>query len=446
MTDRMPGEDERRLRQALERLSVRAPRAFEPPPTMLHRARRRVAATALGAVLVLSAATVGGVALTRAVADRPLPIPIGPHSPSPTERPPASACAFTPVTLPKLPFGRDGLLGVTGTSPDDVWVGGGRFNADFGKPEHTRSLLLYWDGSSMTLLPPREDVSGVNSIDAIAPDDVWAATETGPWHWDGTAWSQVGDPILDGNTLAISASGPDDVWAVGGNAFATAPFIEHFDGTRWTEVATPASLHQPPGGPLSIGLNAVAALAPDDAWAVGGYFFQGQGTERPEPPVVLHWDGSQWTIVDMPPPGDAAYEGWSVAAGGPDDVWVAAEAIFPSYENTPGLVLHWDGSIWRPATLVSAPGTVLHIHSIDVGGHDDAWAAGSAFDPSSKQQSPVIEHFDGTGWAMVPVVGQEPGAPARIASVRIIGDEIWAVGTTGLGSALEHPPFVSVCR
>jgi hypothetical protein len=58
----------------------------------------------------------------------------------------------------------------------------------------------------------------------------------------------------------------------------------------------------------------------------------------------------------------------------------------------------------------------------------------------------VIEHFDGIGWAMAPVTGPDPGPPARIALVRIIGDEVWAMGTAGLGNTLEHPPFVSVCR
>src|SRR5207247_2555753 len=112
----------------------------------------------------------------------------------------------------------------------------------------------------------------------------------------------------------------DDVWAVGENISATEPFIEHFDGTRWAEVPTPAALHFPGGGALSVTLWDVAAVAPDDAWAVGGYNFLGQSTERPETPVVLHWDGSAWGVVDMPSPGNAAYVGYGVVAAGPDDV------------------------------------------------------------------------------------------------------------------------------
>jgi hypothetical protein len=451
MTDRVPGEDERRLRQALEGLSARAPRAYEPPPTMLHRARRRVAATALGAVLVLSAATVGGVALTRAVAERPRPpVPIGPQNPTPTQGP-ATRCTFAPRELPELPprlrrvveeNGTFQLADADGTSPEDVWLGG-TIHGDFSKPAVTIGVFLHWDGSSMTVLPP-EDHMQAGVIDALAPDDVWATTGSGPVHWDGTSWSSDGNPVPAAGALdvALSASGPNDVWAVGGTATANEPFVEHYDGTSWTEVATPAGLHQPRGGPLFISLNDVVALAPDDVWAVGGYFFQGQGTERPEPPVVLHWDGSQWTVVDMPPPGDVAYEADAVAAGGPHDVWVAADAIFPDFETTPGLVLHWDGSSWSQATLASPPGTVLHIESVEVGGPNDVWAAGSAFDPASERSIPVIEHFDGAAWTMVPLSGGKPDAQGRVRSIRIIGDEVWVVGFT----ALHDPPFVSVCR
>jgi hypothetical protein len=446
MNDRAPWdpEDERRLRATLERLAARPPRAFDPPPRMLRRAHHRVAATAVGVLLVVSAFTAGGVALARSLAERSRP-PVPIESPHSTGGPISPPCTFTGLSLPTLPAGRDGLVEVTGTSPDDVWIGGGRFNADFSKPEHTMSLMLHWDGESMRLLPPRKDVSGVNSIDALAPDDVWAATESGPWHWNGSSWSVVGTTVAPATTLAISASGPGDVWAVGGTVTATAPFVEHFDGTGWAEVPTPADLHLPASGPMRVGLNAVVARGPDDAWAVGGYFFEGDGTERPEAPVVLHWDGARWNVVDLPAPNDAVYVAYGVAATGPDDVWVVAQATGGGSETTPGLVLHWDGSTWSRATPASEPGTVLRVQTVDAAGPDDVWIGGAAVDASSGVERPVVEHFDGGAWTVVPLVERDGGS-STVVSVRVIGSEVWAVEVAGLGRALEHPPSVSVCR
>ncbi len=456
MTDRVPAEAERRLREGLERLSRRAPRAFEPPPTMLRRARRRVWVTAVGALSVLVATTVGGVAITRSLAERPhRPIPVGPQSPTSTQGPtpeqgPATQCTFASLMLPELPTrlrkaveanGTFQLIDADGTSPDDVWLSGA-IHGDFSKPAVTIGVFLHWDGSSMTVLPPLDNMEA-GGVEALAPDDAWATTGSGPVHWDGASWSPHGDPVSAGRGLdfAISASGPDDVWAVGSST-SNAPFAEHFNGTRWAEVPTPASLDLPARGPWWIDLWDVVAVGPDDAWAVGGYIFQDQGTERPEPPVVLHWDGDRWTTVDVPAPADAAYEGSEVAAGGPEDVWVAADAIFPDFETTPGLVLHWDGSSWSQATLASPPGMVLHIESVEVASPHDVWAAGSAFDPASERSIPVIEHFDGAAWTMVPLSGGKPDAQGRVRSIRIIGDEVWGVGFT----ALHDPPFVSVCR
>jgi hypothetical protein len=55
---------------------------------------------------------------------------------------------------------------------------------------------------------------------------------------------------------AASAAGSDDVWAVGEN------WIQHWDGRLWKGWPTP---DQTPQGRL----NGVAAVARDNAWAVG---------------------------------------------------------------------------------------------------------------------------------------------------------------------------------
>jgi hypothetical protein len=50
-----------------------------------------------------------------------------------------------------------------------------------------------------------------------------------------------------------------------------------------------------PARPVGISLNSVAAIAPDDVWAVGN------GTDSNDAdntdPAFEHWDGTQWSLV-----------------------------------------------------------------------------------------------------------------------------------------------------
>ncbi|HXJ67102.1 MAG TPA: hypothetical protein VNN79_25390, partial [Actinomycetota bacterium] len=318
MSDRIPRDEEHRLRDGLERLAGRAPRTFDAPPGMLRRARRRLAAVVTAVVVVAASVVVGGVALGRVLSDRnsrpapatttgpTTPPPSGPSpsfqaSSSPSAGPVPVTCSFGPQPIPQLPgdlakvVHRDGsfqLAGADGPSPDDVWVVGTVHGA-FGKPAVTTGVVLHWDGSSMRVLPPFRG-TGFGSVDAPAADDAWASTGAGPLHWNGASWSSDGRPVVAGGTndLAVSAAAPDDVWAVGtrppSHGTDSTLFAERFDGTRWTEAAVPKDV----AGPV-MALDSVAAIAPDDAWAVGG----DEAATDPGPPVVLRWDGAGWRAV-----------------------------------------------------------------------------------------------------------------------------------------------------
>ena len=62
--------------------------------------------------------------------------------------------------------------------------------------------------------------------------------------------------------------------------------LQHWDGAVWNEVPAAAA-----------GVNAmfedVAAVAPDDVWAVGNY----SETAGDLKALIQHWDGDSWTIV-----------------------------------------------------------------------------------------------------------------------------------------------------
>jgi hypothetical protein len=443
MTENVSSDEARRVRSSLERLSDRAPRASEPPPGMLRRARHRVVATAIAAALAASATVLGGLELSRAL--------ISANGSTPATGNEFSApCRFDPLPLGTLPGG-SGFVQANGSGANDVWIGG--YVAD---PSHqeSRALMYHWDGSSLSQVDMPQGTPDVNSIAALSPSDAWIATLAGPEHFDGTGWSLVGNPVARGRppqilgTLAIVASSRNDVWAVGqspppltSDLHETTPLAEHFDGSAWTETPTPEG----PSGQV-MALWDVTSLGPDDAWAVGG----DAAATQPVAPVVLHFDGKAWTAVDVPVPAGRAYVGQAVSASGSDDVWVAADAVLPNPDQTPGLLLHFDGSGWRTVSIPAAPGTAVHLSSVDAAAQGDVWIGGRSYDLQTHRSAPFIQHFDGTNWVSVPVAGSEPGAEAAVRSVRVVGDEVWAVGYSRLDGSADAAnslvPFVSVCR
>jgi hypothetical protein len=102
-------------------------------------------------------------------------------------------------------------------------------------------------------------------------------------HWNGTEWLIVnGNPAgtAFSSVAAVSAS---DAWTVGTTS-AGKTLIEQWDGTTWTQAASPT-----PGGSGGSELAGVSAVSATDAWAVGGH---ASGLD----PLVLKWNGSTWTI------------------------------------------------------------------------------------------------------------------------------------------------------
>jgi hypothetical protein len=115
-------------------------------------------------------------------------------------------------------------------------------------------------------------------VTVLSPCDAWAVgfdQDTGGLdqtlieHWDGAAWTVVPSPNVPGlnNELnAVRADSPADIWAAG-ESFVTGTdqtLILHWDGFHWTRVRSPSL-------GASDGLNAVAASAASNTWAVGQF-------------------------------------------------------------------------------------------------------------------------------------------------------------------------------
>ena len=242
-------------------------------------------------------------------------------------------------------------------------------------------------------------------------------------------WESSDAPAFgtEGGLSSVAAIGPDEVWAVGPgrdavDRFGTQdwkPVVANRGARGWRAVSVP----EPPGAARSE-LAAVAAIAPDDVWAVGDW---DTGTLSAEHRAIVHvliehWDGSTWSVVpapDLSPDGENRLLG--VAAGSPDDVWAVG---FGTRANLGiPLIEHWDGSTWSLVTSpdVTEPNTGALLEAVAVVGPDDVWAVGS--------QGPgtLVEHWDGSRWEVIPSPSRDDDSELRSVTATS-GDDVWAVG------------------
>lgn len=168
-----------------------------------------------------------------------------------------------------------------------------------------------------------------------APDDGWAVGEDGfIQHWDGTRWTRVASGTL--NTLRdVHALSPTDVWMVGEG------------GTV---------LHSTTGGafaPVSSGttrdLKSVWASGPSDVWAVGA-----SGTVRRD-------RGSGFQGVDASTTKDLN----GVWGSGPADVWMVGQS---------GTLRRYDGNT---VAGIDAGTTDIDFHEVTGTGPNDVWTVAS---------------------------------------------------------------------
>jgi len=108
----------------------------------------------------------------------------------------------------------------------------------------------------------------------------------------------------------------------------------------WTLVAGPD------GSGASSALDAVAGTGPNDVWAVGNTGDTPQAART----LILHWNGTAWTVVPSPNPAPAttcctAWPPWRPITPGP-----SARCRTPARP----LILHWDGTAWHDVVAPAA--------------------------------------------------------------------------------------------
>ena len=259
--------------------------------------------------------------------------------------------SWTAVSVTGTGLGR--LNAVDGRDSDDVWLVGEGVTGSRAIP---RAFIAHWDGSRIHGVKPARLTQGkygaLTSVALIAGDDVWAVGEHGRAgqtnrplieHWDGTAWTSVPSDARGGSTAnlaGVDGTSSSDSWAVGWHVArgtqTIAAFAEHWDGRSWTMSDIPA-----PGYASS--LTGVSAISADDVWAVGSW----ARSKQPQRtlPLIEHWDGSSWSIVDAPAgDGHQSISIRAVSFDQPADGFAVGET-----DRSMGArqyTIQWDGHSW----------------------------------------------------------------------------------------------------
>jgi hypothetical protein len=332
------------------------------------------------------------------------------------------------------------LLAASASSPNDIWAVG--------------QSTIHFDGTTWTAFPAPmikgDNDSFLQGVVDISPTLAWAAGNvTGGAHpgqvieqWNGTKWSLFPGPKFgkkdQADVFAMTASSANDVWAIGSlvnlGTGRVSPLFEHWNGTAWT-ATTEESNNQ-----FLFGASADAA---NDAWAVGF-----SGSDNIETSAV-HWDGTNWKSVATPNVGEGTNKLNAVLALAPNDVWAvgfSTPVAPPKHAATLTLIEHFDGTSWAvvPSPNVGPNGANQsnRLLGSTANSANDIWAFGSYFEADgSGHQMTLLLHWDGTSWTVAsspsPTKG---GLPCDLLWAGVVSSprDVWILGSMHAGSLAIH--------
>jgi hypothetical protein len=311
-------------------------------------------------------------------------------------------------------------------------------------------LTERWNGSTWSAVTAPDTKfydDTLNAVAALSPTNAWAVGQhkrTGfkspvtPFvlHWNGSSWSEVATPTLAftrASLSAIAAVSASDIWAVG-TTFTGGPLIEHWNGAAWSVMNGPTVT----GGSLT----GVSATGPNDVWAVGSVSAR---------TLVEHWNGTAWAVVASPnapaqAPGVAASDLLtSVTAVAPNDAWAVGYTIdvqSGSLLPLKTLTEHWNGSAW---SIVASPSTKGHnvLMGVRALGSGDVWAVGSGWTDQATGvpvETPELLHWNGASWTAVAPPANVGASDNFLSAVTSVGTTVWAAGTGSNAPLLLRGP------
>lgn len=327
------------------------------------------------------------------------------------------------------------LYGVSALSDSDVWAVG-KFNTLSGGVID-QTMTEHWNGSAWSIVStPAVSSQGSEllGVSALTPNDVWAVGDLSTSnnvngrrtlieHFNGTAWSMVPspNPSQQGDNLTgVTALAANNVWAVGWfdnpASGALAPLILHWNGTVWSIVTSGV----PSGGDII--LHGVTAISANDIWAVGEF---GSGPTN----IEMHWNGKQWstTFASFSSGGQESLRGVSGASS--SDVWAVGSYAPTIFAELQTLIVHWDGKQWSQVASPNLDTFFNLFFGVAVVKSNDVWAVGYAYTTNGLSFQTLIEHWNGTQWSIVPSPNVGVGGNQLDGVVVSSATTLWTAGT-----------------
>src|SRR6266496_3053776 len=154
----------------------------------------------------------------------------------------------------------------------------------------------------------------------------------------------------------------------------------------------------------------------------------------PTPGPTSAVDGT-WKIVTSPNVGTGTYGNQlnAVAVVSVNSVW--AVGFSPDPSGSPlyirrTLIEHWNGSSWSVSASPNPAGnTYVELNGVAAIASNDIWAVGHGGDPGSIPLTTLTEHWNGTGWSIIP--SPSPGTyngNVLNAISAVATNDVWAVG------------------
>ena len=236
----------------------------------------------------------------------------------------------------------------------------------------------------------------------------------------------------------MTSSSANDVWAIGNlvnlGTGLASPLFEHWNGTAWTATTVESN------NEFLFGASADAA---NDAWAVG---FNGSDNIETS---AMHWDGTNWKSAATPNVGEGTNKLNAVLALAPNDVWAvgfSTPVAPPKQAATQTLIEHFDGTSWAvvpsPNVGPNSANQSNRLLGLTANSANDIWAFGSYFAAhGSGHQMTLLLHWDGTSWTVAsspsPTKGEFPCDLLWTGVASSPGD-VWILGSVHDGSLALH--------
>jgi hypothetical protein len=252
-------------------------------------------------------------------------------------------------------------------------------------------------------------------------------------------WAIVNSPntsVAESNRLwAVTCLSASECWAVG----------DHYPGNAVTSAQTLIQrwdgnswtiLNSPNTGTYNT-LYGVTCVSASDCWAVGFYNTSQWQT------LTQHWDGTSWTVVSSP---NAGAPQTNILLGvtcvSTSDCWAVGYATNGTGYDS--LIEHWNGTAWA---IVSAPTTGIgqsnRLLSVTCASASDCWAVGYSYVTSDATARTLIEHWNGTSWTIVNSPNALTVQNFLVGVTCASASDCWAVGyTNDAGVTSAHQTLI----